>query len=146
MGAFWEGLSSQSHATGAEPATPPKATANHHHGSPARNSTNAPLIATSIAVPKSGCSITSAVGTAMITPVASTAPTRGGSSCRSRYQAAIIGSLRFTRPDGWKYNSSSSTQLLPYLPVPSPQPTTRPTLQAPHPPAVPPRTPTPPPP
>src|SRR3546814_12111262 len=86
MGAFWEGLSSQSHATGAEPATPPKATANHHHGSPARNSTNAPLIATSIAVPKSGCSITSAVGTAMITPVASTAPTRGGNSCRSRYQ------------------------------------------------------------
>src|SRR3546814_4178085 len=93
MGAFWEGLSSQSHATGAEPATPPKATANHHHGSPARNSTNAPLIATSIAVPKSGCSITSAVGTAMITPVASTAPTRGGNSCRSRYQAAIIGRL-----------------------------------------------------
>ncbi len=102
MRSFWYGRSIQNHATGAAAAMPPNAAANHHHDSPARNSTNAPLMPTSMAVPKSGCSRIRPVGTPMIDAATSTTRKRGGSGSRLRYHAAIIGSVSFSSSAGWK--------------------------------------------
>ena len=66
MRSFWYGRSSQNHATGAAAATPANAAANHHHDSPARYSANAPLDATSIAVPTVLILLQPDFGTAML--------------------------------------------------------------------------------
>ena len=73
---------------------------NHHHGMPDRYSTNTPLAAINTAVPKSGCSITSEVGTPMMAAATSTVDKRGGKGMRLRYQATIIGMLTFNSSAG----------------------------------------------
>ncbi len=102
MRSFWYGRSSQNHAAGAAAATAPAAAANHHHDSPARYSTKAPLMPTSIAVPKSGCSSTSPVGSPTSRAATSTTGRRGGSGWLLRYQATIIGRLSLSTSAGWK--------------------------------------------
>ncbi|KAG1310187.1 hypothetical protein G6F63_016385 [Rhizopus arrhizus] len=100
MRSFWYGRSNQNQASGATAATPPTPRPTHPHGRPASSSTNTPLAAISTPVPKSGCSITSPVGTPMITSATSTVLKRGGSGIRCRYQATIIGRLTFSRSAG----------------------------------------------
>src|SRR5688500_12287944 len=102
MRSFWYGLSHQNHASRAAAAAPAAPATNHQHDKPARNSANAPLAATSIAVPKSGCSRIRIVGMAMIDAVTSTLTRRGGNAPELRYHAAIIGRLSFNISAGWK--------------------------------------------
>ena len=102
----WYSRRNENHEIGANitspTAVPPSmpAVMNHHHDRPARYRPNTPLAATSMAVPKSGCSRISPVGRPISSAATIVVRQPGGSGSRCRYQASIIGSAIFSSSEG----------------------------------------------
>ena len=71
-----------------------------HQGNPAKKSTNKPLAATKIDVPKSGSLAIKSTGIAMIIKVVKTVLMLGGNSFLDKYQAHIMGMPSFINSDG----------------------------------------------
>ncbi len=81
--------------------------------SPASTTTNTPAAATSNAVPRSGCTPISMVGTMISAPMTRRSINFGGNWRLCKNQAAAIGTMSFMISDGWKRMPRSSQRRAP---------------------------------
>ncbi len=102
---------------GAAAVTTASSSSIHRQRMPARNTTVTPDSAIRMAVPRSGCSITSHAGTNTTNRASSSCQACGGSGRCDSIHATIMGNAIFMTSAGWKRSCPSSSQRCAPLPV-----------------------------